>query len=692
MRNKLFVAKPTCVYYAEFNKICQIRKRMEDRMSHQYPHLFERIKIGNIEIKNRIFKPAAENGGCIGGNVSRHLIHFQAEQARGGAGLVISGMNIVSPFEKPGHEGHPFIESEERTFGFGELNQAIKDNGAVSCLQLGHFGSHGVPQETARCVSLKGLERPFDEEWMHLLFPQYMDPSVPKPHKEYTIEEIHELVSAYGSGAKIAQSARFDMVEVHAGHRHGLGCFLSPLTNRRTDDYGGTTEKRARILYEIIEDIQAKCGKNYPIIVRLNGVDGPGVMHSETAAKEGQQIEDTIEIAKKLEELGVAAVNISVQDTNVAMQNVAYGVAVEYAGIIRQHVNIPVLVAGSIQTPEYAEEVIASGKADMIGTARALYADPYWPTKAKTGHRDEIRPCIRCMECVNEESRYNWNGPLVCAMNPSLAKPELSVTKAEVKKKVAVVGGGPAGMEAARVASLRGHEVTLFEKRELGGSMIEAATPAFKADIKRAIEYFRNQMKIRNVKVVKKEATPDNLQGFDHVIVAAGGERVKLRIPGIDNANVYHALDVLYKQPENLGEKITIIGGGAVGAETALVLASQGKKITIIEMKDSMMENDMFMIKMFNEGMLKECGAAVHLGSKVEEIKEKSVIVVDKAGNKTEIETDNVIISAGIRPNLALRDALDKMDFEDVGTAGDCQKGGQIFDAVHAGFVSARNI
>lgn len=388
--------------------------------------------------------------------------------------------------------------------------------------------------------------------------------------------------------------------------------------------------------------------------------------------------------------MGVAAVNISVQDTNVPMQVMKYGVAVDYAAEVKKHVKIPVLVAGSIQTPDYAEEVLESGKADMIGTARALYADPYWPKKAKAGRVDEIRPCVRCMECVND-GRYNWNGPITCTMNTALAKPELTVTEAPVKKKVAIIGGGVAGMEAARVAALRGHDVTLFEKRELGGALKEASVPEFKADLRRMLTYFKTQMEKLNVKIIYKEAAADDVRDFDNVIAANGADRVVLRVPGIDGPNVYHALDILHDKPE-LGQKITVIGGGAVGAETALWLAAQGRQITIVEMMDTMMEKDMFMIRTAYEGMLKQYGVTILLGHKVNSIDEHAVTVSAKDGTEKEIETDNVIIAAGLKRNVELRNELDKMDFDEVGTAGDCLKPAQLYDAIHAGFVSAFHI
>ena len=351
----------------------------------------------------------------------------------------------------------------------------------------------------------------------------------------------------YGDAALRAKHAGFDMVEVHAGHRHGLGCFLSPLTNRRNDEYGGSVQKRARILYEIVEDIQKKCGKDYPIIVRMNGKDAAGVLRYAPGIERGQQIADTVEIAKKLEEMGVAALDISIQDTNVPMQ-MPKGVALEGAEAVKKAVNIPVLCAGSMGIPDFAENVLEEGKVDFIGTARQLCADPEWPNKLRRGKEDEVRPCIRCMECVNNE-RHQWYGPLCCTVNPTVGKPEQYPALAKEKRRVAVAGGGPAGMEAARVCALRGHEVTLFEKRKLGGMLNEASAPDFKADMRKLIVYYENQMKELKVNVVMKEASKEDLKDFDSVIVASGSNPITLKVPGAQRENVFLATDILNNIP-----------------------------------------------------------------------------------------------------------------------------------------------
>lgn len=662
-------------------------------MKTQYKEMFKRGKIGKVELKNRIFKPAAEDSCCGDGNVPDYLVNFYAEEAKGGAGLVIGGMYVVTPRETGGLDRHPQIENDNRIPGFGAMAQAIQDNGAVACCQLGHFGSHGeaVSPEWKRCVSRDVLDEPGAEEWFTVFNMLYWKNEPPYENKEYSIEEIHELIGFYGDAAYRAKRAGFDMVELHAGHRHGLGCFLSPLTNRRTDEYGGSVAKRAKILYEIVGDIQKKCGKDYPIIVRMNGMDGVGALHYLPALEKGQQIDQTIEIVKCLEELGVAALDISIQDTNVPMQTMKYGVAVDGAAAVKKAVNIPVLVAGSIQIPEYGEEVLEKCQADYVGTARQMFADPAWPKKVMKGKSDDIKPCIRCMECVNTE-RHQWNGPLCCTVNPAVGKPYMQITQADEKRKVAVVGAGPAGMEAARVCALRGHEVTLFEKRKLGGLLHEASIPDFKADIRRIITYYENQMKMNNIQVIEKEAHKKDLEGYDTVIIATGSNKLMIQVPGIESEKVHYAIDILADLPENLGKKITVIGGGSVGVETAIWLAQKGKTVSIVEMRDQILIDEMVLTNVLDRAMIQQNGIHVYESTSLTAVMEEGVRVTDKDGKEFTIASDSVVMAVGLRANQELFDMLDDELDAEIYTVGDCNRPLKIYDAIHQGYVVALQI
>lgn len=660
-------------------------------MNKYFPALFKPGKLGNVTVKNRIFKPGAEDSCCADGYVSDYLCRFYAEEARGGAGLIICGMYDVTPKEQV-TESHPVISDDTRIPGMGRLAQAIKDNGARACCQLGHFGSHAKPVEPDgwRCVSYKPLKIPGAEEWF-TVFNQQWQLKKPYPIKEYTITEIHELVNYYGDAARRAKQAGFDMVEVHGGHRHGLGCFLSPLTNWREDEYGGSVENRSRILYEIIDNIQAKCGKDYPIIVRLNGYDGPDAFTPyKDAARKGQKIEDTIEIAQHLEQQGVAAINISIQNANLPMQEMDFGVAVPAAAKIREHVHIPVLVADSIQVPDYGEKILEEGKADFIGTARQLFADPAWPKKAMRGERANITPCIRCMECVSNQG----SGPLVCTVNPTVGKPDLDLKPAKKPRRVAVVGAGPAGMEAARVLALRGHRVTLFEKRKLGGMLHEAATPEFKRDIRRLITYYQNQINEHAIKVVTKEATAADLTGYDAVVVATGSKPLKIQVPGIDNPNVYFAEPLLADSGNlpDLGQQVVVIGGGSVGIETAVWLSQQGITPTIVEMRPRVLLGESLPVMGADMKLLMQNHVQVLTGNALKSIKGHAVVVVDHDGQEHELPADSVVMAVGLKPENDLVKELEENSDVEVYPVGDCIRPRKIFNAIHEGHTAGMEI
>ena len=638
-----------------------------------YEKLFSRGKIGNLELKNRIFKPAAQSTPCYDGQVSERLIRFYEEEAAGGTGLIIVGLARVSKHETPQPSGAIGIDTDEKIAGFGALAQAIHDNGAKCALQLAHFGSHAYPP--IRCVSREGLEHDF---WL----PEHHPGMKVFPHQEYSVEEIQELVEFYGDAAVRAVKAGFDMIEVHAGHRHGLGMFVSPLTNHRKDVYGGSLENRTRIVFEVLENIKEKIGNVVPISVRLNGTDGePG----------GEKIEDAVWFAKKLEAFGVDAINVSNQMAVVPMQ-APLSVHTWAAAAVKKEIRIPVLSCGSNNTPEIAEEVIASGQADFVGTGRALFADPAWPKKAKTGHTGEIRPCIRCMECVGP--KYSWVGPLACTVNPRVGKEQmLPLLPAETKKKIAVIGGGPAGLEAAQIAKKRGHDVTIYEKRKLSGRLNEAAVPPFKADLLALKQYYEHMTKLLEIPVIHMAADREEIvrQKYDAVILACGGKPIEIPVEGADPTHVYQAITVLASRPE-LGERIVVIGGGAIGIETAILLADQGKQVTVVEMLDEILGKEYVFTKEIYGHMLEEKQVQVLTSARIVSAREEGLEVLMKEETARMIPADDIVLAAGLRPDLSLREVLETIPGLEVICAGDCVKPRNLFDAIHEGNTAGRLI
>ena len=642
-------------------------------MNSNYPMLFERGKIGRLEIKNRIVKAAT---GTYLANpdmtVTDRQIKFYEEVARGGAGLVFVDNAIVT---NDYHMGVTAI-SDKYIPGLSLLAGAISDHGAKSGLQLSHPGRDGV---FVGGTGAKSASRMQWEEWY-----QY---GLPVP-QELTIEEIHEIVASFGDAAKRARIAGFDMVEVHAA----TGClpcsFLSPAQNRRNDMYGGSLQNRMRFIIEVSRSIKQKAGSDFPLSIRMSTIEyEPG----------GIELEESIEVAKALEQNGVDVINATSgthAEAEYCSSSMLMPLAlnVPSAAEIKKAVKIPVMVAGSIPTPELAEKTLADGSVDFIALGRPLFADPEWPKKAKEGRAEDIRPCIRCNDGCHDRGMLSTR-VVMCTMNPALFKHEtLAVTKAEQPKNVAVIGAGPAGMEAARVCALRGHNVTLFEKRELGGILIEASAPEFKADIRRLINYYKIQLEKLNINIVKKEADVDVIKdgNFDSVIVAIGAAIKKPDVRGIDKPIVTNVLDVLGGKA-NTGRRVVVIGGGVTGAEVGLFLAEQGKEVAFAEMLDQIMSDMGVNRRAYNKRLFAQ-NVTVHTGRRLDEVLDDGAVIVDIYGEKEELPADSIVLASGFSPQFDLRQRIEEGTGLEVHMIGDCVESRMIFDAVHEGFLTARMI
>ena len=647
-------------------------------VNRMFPKLFERGQIGKLELSDRIIKAATHTHlGAIDGSVTDRMLRFYEQVARGGTALVTVQMCRVYSQEKTmllGLDNNFFIP------GLSALVQAIHDNGAKAGVQLVHVGWHGVVPPI-KCVSLGG---PPDE------LEAIRRRGVPMP-QEYTIADIQELIAAYGDAARRAQQAGFDLVEVHAAHGHGITQFLSPRTNRRTDWYGGSSENRMRFLIETIADVRKKVGSDFPISVRLSGTE---------YYPDGIMIEETLEVAKALEKADADVIHMS---GGVALSPAGHHTTATMgmplannlwaAEAVKKVVHIPVIASGSISIPELAEEILEKGKADFIALARPLFADPYWPKKAKEGRSEDITPCIRCNDGCQE--RTDWQQrQLMCTVNVTLGKEtRLPLIPAARPKNVAIIGGGPGGMEAARICALRGHKVTLYEKRELGGALIEASVPEFKADLRRLIKYYVTQMEKLKVEVIHKEAKVNTIKDgkFDAVIVAVGAAPMKPDIPGVDKPIVTDVLEVLRGRARP-GKRVCVVGGGVIGVEVGLFLAEQGKEITFTTRQNELMTNVVYFDQLVYQEMLSKQKVIVYIGRHLEAVLDNGLIVTDANYSRQEIRADSVVLASGFTPRTALRDQLEKETVLDLYAVGDCVSPRRIFDAVHEGHLAANNI
>ena len=645
-------------------------------MKNLYPTLFSPCKIGNVEIKNRICKAPQTTGfSHMDGTVSSRLIRCYEDLAKGEVGMIIVEYAYVDNKYSKSASNQLGICDDEYMVGLGWLADTIKNNDCVPCIQIEHCGRQrflGPPMKSAS-----------SNPWP-LMYERYGKAAIPE---ELTIDEIHQLVEDFGKAAWRAKTAGFQVVEIHGAHGYLITNFLSPFTNQRKDWYGGSRENRFRFLEQVFKRCKEYVGEDFPIIVRLSGTD---------YEPDGMTIEDTIYYAKRLEELGCAAIDVSGGDHHQMIHQVSpmqtpRAHNVWAAEAIKKEVSIPVFATGSITQPDYAEEILASGKADFISMGRPLLADPYWAKKAMEGRAEDISPCIRCNEgCLD---RGNHLGKSInCTMNPLLGfEDALAIRPAETKKRIAVVGGGPAGMKAADTAALRGHEVTLFEKRKLGGYLHEASYPEFKADIRDALKYLITQVEKHGVQVVNKEAEAADLEGFDAVIIAAGASPAGLGVPGTDRSNVTLAVDSLCEGAQKLTGRIVVIGGGLIGTETAIQMSLDPEnQVTIVEMLPEIMNGCSDCDHIVYSDMIREKKIRVLTSARVMEIADEGVAVEYK-GRRQVIPADHVLLATGMKPNRQLYEEL-KAKGVCVRNVGDSLQAGKIYDAIHTGYKAGLKI
>ena len=639
-------------------------------MNPYFPTLFSPCKIGNVTIKNRICKAPQTTGlSHMDGSVSSRLVRCYEDLARGEVGMIIVEYAFVDRKYSKSASNQLGICDDEYIVGLGWLADTIKNLGSVPCIQIEHCGRQrflGPPMKSAS-----------PNPWP-LMYERYGRAAIPE---ELTIDEIHQLVEDFGRAALRAKTAGFQVVEIHGAHGYLITNFLSPFTNQRRDWYGGSQENRFRFLEQVFTRCKEYVGEDFPIIVRLSGTDyEPG----------GMTIDDTIYYAQRLEKLGCAAIDVSGGDHHQMIHQVTpmqldRGHNVWAAEAIKKVVKIPVFATGSITQPDFAEEILASGKADFISMGRPLLADPYWAKKAQEGHPEDISPCIRCNEgCLD---RGNHLGKSInCTMNPTLGfEDALAIRPADKVRKVAVVGGGPAGLKAADTTALRGHEVTLFEKRALGGWLHEASYPDFKADIRDALRYLVTQVNKHGVTVVEKEATAADLAGFDAVIVATGTTPAGLPVPGADRPNVTLAVDALKEGGVRPTGQVVVVGGGLIGVETAVLFSRQpDTQVTILEMLPQIMNGCSDCDKIVYGGWIQENGVQVFTSSKVVSIGEEGVTFEQRSRRGT-VPADHVFLATGMKPNQALYEELLAQGVM-VYNVGDSQAPGKIYDAVHSGY------
>ena len=635
----------------------------------QFEKLFEPITIKSMTMSNRIIMPAL-TVNIANGPVNDAAIAYYERRAVGGAGLIVVGISGVIPNLVQGLD----LASDDRIEGHKRMVKAIHKHGSKASIQLWHPGRYELTFLTKRqAVSASDVAPPiFSRE-------------KPRPLK---VEEIKDIVKAFADAAARAGKAGYDSVEFIASAGYLIAQFMSPLTNLRSDEYGGGIENRARVGKEIVAAARAKLGDDFPIWIRMVGDELiPG----------GNTIEEMKKFAAIWEKAGVDAFNVTAgwHESRIPMltMNVPRGGYVWMAeGIKSALKHAPVAASNRLNDPELAEKVLREGRADMVSLGRPLVCDPDLPNKVKHGKSHLVRRCIACMNCL--DSLFT-GARAYCALNPEACREsEVGELKpAPAKKKVVVIGGGPAGCEAARTARLRGHDVVLFEKEKtLGGQLnLASQTPDF-GEFALLVKYYEAQLEDLGVEVkLGKEATYEMIAAEkpDVVIYAAGAVPSKPPIPGVNSDNVIDAWDVL-RGMKIKGKDVAVIGGGGTGCDVAMHLAHQKKSVTQLEMLPKIGHNIGPGSKWVVLQTLKELGVKSIANFKVTEIKPGEVLG-EVNGDKKTIKADMVVLAIGSKPRRELYDKIKAGNMPVLGV-GDAIEPRKILNAVHDGYNIAREI
>ncbi len=643
-----------------------------------YPNLASPITIKGLTFKNRIFGAPMSNpeldADC---NMRKEEIAFHENRAQGGLASVCIGLGIVDAVGRT-HTKEVKLYDVMSLPSLKEAANAMHRHNCNAVMELAHGGKYA------------GARSHGDKSKPLVLGPNDEVNPEGLAVTQMTEEEIYRVADCFASAAALVQKAGFDMVLVHGGHGWLLGQFMSPGMNHRTDRWGGSLENRMRFPLLVIEKIQEACGPAFPIEYRMSGAE---------LVEGGYTLEEGVKMARMLDgKVDIIHVSAGVHEdpdvftlTHPSMF-VEHGCNVYLAAEIKKHVKTPVATVGGLNDPDMMEEIIASGKADIVELARQSLCDPYFPEKAFSGNKDDITRCCRCFTCF-----YNYltNRTFCCAFNPVIGN-ELanrSGFPATTPKKVLVAGGGPGGMEAAITAAKRGHSVTLYEKNSrLGGQLLSEEHIPFKQDMYQFVRVLEGRLKKAGVEIrLDTELTPQQAaaEKADVVMVAIGAKQIVPPIPGIDSSKVTD-LHALHQSPPALGQKIVILGGGLVGCESAIYLDSLGKDVTIVEMKEDWAADSYFMHKNAMNMYIRDSRIKIHVQTTAKEVTDQGLLCTTPDGELL-LPADNILLAAGMRPDRAAADAFYNTAPR-VFQIGDCIKPGRVLEAISLGYYRALDI
>lgn len=646
----------------------------------KYPHLLAPFDVKGVHFKNHIFVPPCALSHVTYGAPNDLGTAYIEELARGGAAQITQG-NVNGPGGYGDNSGHfnRYFTNCFTDMAFTELSTAIKQHGAVASAEVCHagFGAGLAENSNTPPMSAMGFVRADGVEVVQM-----------------TEKMIDDCATMFAKTAKFLKDCGFQMCMIHGGHEMLINQFMSPRYNQRRDRFGGSPENRIRFPKMILERIRDMCGDDFPVEMRISAVDH---WYDENGVEMGKDIEESIFFVKECEHL-MDFIHISAgsgPDAAYRTQEVCFqpeGLNIQYAEAMKKAGVKPlVVVMGGIASPEVAEEFLASGRADVVAMARATMADPQWPNKVRRNQLEEVRPCLRCNHCLGSNKKVFFEAK--CMVNPYMAHEHRNKFQlpALESRKVLILGGGVAGMQAAIVAADRGHKVTIAEKSDaLGGTIKFADHDSIKVQLKKYKDYLVHQVIKRPIDV--RFNTPASVELVDSVkpdaiLVAVGARPVKPDIPGVDGESVMWATDAYYN-PGKVGKRVVIIGGGLVGCEVGSHLANIGHEVEILEMGPELAPEDN---PFHHAGMMAFwAGKPIHgsVNTKVVEITDEGVVAEAAGGGRVTFPADTVLYSVGMKADTSVAEEMQKYCY-DVVAIGDCMRSGRIVDAVEMGFNAA---
>ena len=648
-----------------------------------FPHLFSPIKVDSLELKNRVVLAPLDVGlHDPEGQVTDRYIDFLVERAKGETSLIITEFTSVWPEQRVITTA---VWDDKFVPGLTRMAETVKEAGSKIFMQIAVLGG-------------KSYVEPFAPSAIE----SELYTEVPR---EMTVDDIKRVIEAFILGAARAKRAGFDGVEYHCAHSYLGGQFMSPHTNRRDDAYGGDFERRMRFGTEIVTGIKQVCGEDFPVGFKFSAHEH---LHGGVNDRYDEDVKDDLHlrIAKYMEDLGVAYLHVATTSATIMQVKgfvecthpsvpplyIKPNTLVDLAEEVKQNgAKIPVIATGGITDPAHAEEIISQGRADMVALGRTLIADPHWAKKAYAG--ENIIPCIRCNFC--HTFVVMDRGGVQCTTNPIVGREKLiAFNKTTSPKKVVVVGAGPGGLEAGLRAKDMGHDVVVYEKRDvIGGELISASIPDFKWDVKRLLQYYVTEVQKVGLEIrTGTTVTLDTLKADDPdvVILATGGEAIIPDIPGIDGDNVVTAIDAIVRWGElNIGERVMILGAGLVGYEVAWFAAQQGRDVVLVSRRN---EEDVIKLKEHGTNLaalrkgVRDSGAKILASRELKRVDKTGVVLTTSDGREEYYPVETLIISRGYTPRNELKRDIEASDLGcQVYEVGDCVEVRNFFDAINEG-------